>query len=995
MRRKVFASFAALIPVLICATQGRAQTSAVQPRITAPLDESSRVTLRGSLAAKARAEFDRGVASGATEMRDVRLVLGRSASQQAALDRYDAELQDKSSPNYHRWLTPEQFGKLYGPADADIAALVNWLQSHGLKVEPVPAGRTTIPFSGSVSQIENALHTSIHTYEANGESFLSNAKDPQIPAALAPVVSGVAQLNTLHPRPFSVKGNAGTANNHANRLEPVASASRPHPQLTVPTGNSTTPYVLYMTAGDAATIYDTPNSFNATFSSGTSYTGKGVTIGIGGDNAILASTFQNYRKLFVGDSATPTINATGNPVAGGDTGEAYIDTELSGALAPGATISFYVDPNLYTAMTNAINDNKVDIFSLSFGLCEQDMATGDNAALNALWQQAATQGIAVAVSAGDNGSAGCDATTDSKGNSVTTASGGLAVSGFASTPWNIAVGGTDFDGLLSGFSSYVSSTYGSASSFYRTATSYIPEAAWNDSTNVDTAVSANIPWTAVSGGSSYANIVAGSGGMSSCATNSTVDSPFSAGTCTSGYGKPSWQRGTGVPSDAARDLPDVSLMSGDGFDLAAWLVCDDSTTTNSSKQTVSTNCSTQSDSKFYFDGYGGTSTAAPAFAGILALVEQKSGGRLGQPLKQLYDLYNGPNAGSIYHDITIGNNSVPCGSGTPNCALTTGQYDFESGYNATAGYDLATGLGSVDVSQLVKYWGTGTGLGTSYVEITTSAASINGKSDPLTLTVSVTGTSGSTVPTGTLTLTGSGYSSPAQALSGTGSAAFTIPAGTLGAGADPLTASYSGDANYGSSSAAITIAVGPLYALSASAPAAITAGGQTASTITVNGTAYTGTVTLTCNLTTSPSGAAHVPTCNLGSSGKASLNSTTQIAQVSATVTTTAATAQLERPRWRVWPEAAGGASLALLVFFGIPARRRSWRAMLGLLTLCAALSTLSACGGGGGSSSGGGGGSGGGSAGTTAGQYVFTVSSSGSPSISTSPTATFTVTVN
>jgi subtilase family serine protease len=950
------------------------------------------MTLHGNVPAKARAEFDQGAASSGIEMRDVRLVLSRSAAQEAALEKFEAELQDKSSPNYHKWLTPEQFGKLYGPSDADIAAITNWLQSHGLKVEPVAPGRTTIAFSGSVSQIENALHTSIHSYQANGEAFLSNATNPSIPAALAPVISGVAQLNTIRPKPMNHRGNPGTADPQTKRLEPVPASPRARPDLTVPTGNSTSPYVLYMTPGDAATIYDTPNSFNAKFSSGTSYTGKGVTIGIGGDAAIQASTFQSYRKVFVGDSAAPTINSTGAVVAGADTPEAYIDTELSSGLAPGATISFYVDPNLFNAITNAINDNKVDIFSLSFGLCEQDLATADNAAINTLWQQAAAQGIAVTVSAGDTGSAGCDSVQTSTGANTTEATGGLGVSGYASTPYNIAVGGTDMDGLLTSFSNYVSTSYGSASTYYRTALSYIPEAVWNDSTNVDTTISANVPWTAVTGGSSYANISGGSGGASSCSTNTTVDSPYTVGTCTSGYGKPSWQRGTGVPSDAARDIPDVSLMSGDGFDLAAWLVCDDSTTKNSKNVSVATNCTTQTDGQFYFDGYGGTSTAAPAFAGILALVEEKTGGRLGQAAKQLYDLFNGANASSIYHDITVGNNAVPCTSGTPDCTKNSGGYYYESGYDTTAGYDLASGLGSVDASQLVSFWGTGVGPGTSSVALSPSATTINGKTDTLTVSVTVNGTTSLGTPTGTVTLAGGGYTSSAQALSSSGTTSFNIAPGTLSVGSASLAATYSGDANYGGSSASVTITVGPTYSMTASAPAAVTPGSQAMSTITVTGAAYSGSVTLSCALTTSPTGATHLPTCAFGSGGSSvTLSSTAASGTATAVVSTTAATAQLVRPSVHGWPGAAGGAVLALLVFLGIPARRRSWRALLGMLMLMAAIGSLSACGGGGGSSSGGGGTS---NPGTTAGNYVFTVS--GSPAVgSSTPSTTFTVTVN
>src|ERR1019366_4024440 len=129
--------------------------------------------------------FDQGAVSRATELAHIRLVLSRSARQQAALDTYLAELQDKSSPNYHKWLTPEQFGKLYGPADSDVAAIEAWLASHGLKVDGVSAGRTDIAFSGTVTQVEQTLHTSIHSFDVNGEKFFLNTTNPKIPAAFS------------------------------------------------------------------------------------------------------------------------------------------------------------------------------------------------------------------------------------------------------------------------------------------------------------------------------------------------------------------------------------------------------------------------------------------------------------------------------------------------------------------------------------------------------------------------------------------------------------------------------------------------------------------------------------------------------------------------------------------------------------------------------------------------------------------------------------------
>ncbi len=134
-----------------------AQTASTSPnaccaaRITQAIRESERTTLAGNVPSLARAEFDRGPVDGSTKLSHLRLELARSSAQEAALETYLAELHDKSSPNYRHWLKPEGFGQRFGPSDADIATLTAWLESHGLTVERVSAGRTNIAFSGTAS----------------------------------------------------------------------------------------------------------------------------------------------------------------------------------------------------------------------------------------------------------------------------------------------------------------------------------------------------------------------------------------------------------------------------------------------------------------------------------------------------------------------------------------------------------------------------------------------------------------------------------------------------------------------------------------------------------------------------------------------------------------------------------------------------------------------------------------------------------------------------
>jgi hypothetical protein len=687
---------------------------------------------------------------------------------------------------------------------------------------------------------------------------------------------------------------------------------------------------------------------------------------------------------------------------------------------------------------------------LSFGLCERNGSTGDNQYFAFIWEQAAAQGIAVTVSTGDSGSAGCD-----NQNTLKEAVGGLRVSGLASTPYNIAVGGTDYYALINDFSTYVteatkpSSAAGSSSTYYRTAKGYIPESTWKDSTYYlnNTTISQNEPWSAA-GYPSNDGIWAGSGGASNCSTNTTVDTQtqYTIGNCTSGYSKPYWQRGTGVPADHARDLPDVSLLAADGVDGAVWMVC----FPDLYNGVTTPLCVKDSAGSWYFGGVGGTSAATPAFAGMLALVQQKAGGRLGQAAKDLYDLYNGSHASTIFHDVTVGNIAVACTSGSPDCAKNSAGYYFEKGYDTATGYDLATGLGSVDVSQLIKYWGTATPGATATVSVTPSITTVK-VTDILTVTVSVAGSgslgtptgavtlsgggytsssemlssgsytftipagtlkggtetltavynadawnstyematgsttvsvdfrtptvtvtttplsgavnsnqgftvtaavtgSGST-PTGTVTLTGGGYTAPAEALEN-GRYIFTIPPYKLAAGTDVLTATYSGDSVYssGSNSATVVVTVSTFTLSATDVTLAAGAASSNVSTVTVTPAGgFTGLVTLSAVATVVPSGAVGAPTFTGSSVSIATGPATGTIA-----VVTTGVSASVRRisSKGKTWFRAAGGTLTAALLFFFLPLGSRRWRKMLSGLFLVAAVSFAGiGCGGGGGSS--------------------------------------------
>ena len=776
-----------------------AQSSPAVTRVTQPVDENARVVLAGNVHPLARRQFDQGVAPASTPTGNIRLVLGRSTAQQRALTQYLADVQNPHSARYHRWLTPAEYGAAFGVADSDLEAVEGWLASHGFAIHKVSPARNVIEFSGNFGEVESTFHTAMHTYQVDGVMHYANVADPQIPAALAPVIAGVASLNDFHPVSQAKLGARG----HFD-----ASTRRIRPDFTLFSGS--TPY-LFVDPADAATIYDTPNATLNTSYTGTTYDGTGVNIGVAGDSNIVMQDVTNYRVAFLNEAAatanTPTVVVDGSdPGVNGDEGEALLDTEVSGGIAPGAKVYLYtsgdsdLQSGLFNAIFRAIDDNAVSILNISFGGCEAAQGASGNALILEAEEQAAAQGISVTVAAGDSGSAGCDADTE------TTATQGFGVNGFASTPWAIAAGGTDYDVLATNFTQYVTDSVGGkltdgSAPYWGTALSYIPEEPWNDSTANNGDLSNNS--ALLSGGVS--DIVAGGGGASSCATSTST-------ACTAGYAKPAFQQGL-TPTDEVRDVPDVAFLAGNGLYGAVWLVCADHGQPGVGTDQDVSDCATtngQFTSQSSFSGYGGTSAAAPAMAGLLALVEQKTGSRLGQADTVLYQLASSQYA-TVFHDVTTGNNSVVCTAGTPDC----GSNNFLTGFNAETGYDEASGLGSVDAAQMVKLW--------SSVGLTSTATtfSINGSTAAVHVThgTTLTFSTGVTPATATGAVavvdtanetaggTGSGPQNDGQVAipltAGAGSAQYNgLPGGTY-----TVYAQYSGDSKDAASTSTPAIQV--------------------------------------------------------------------------------------------------------------------------------------------------------------------------------------------
>ena len=690
-----------------------------QPRITERIDERALRPLAGNTRPEANRLNDRGAVDESFPLEHMLLQLQRSPQQEDDLVGLIDDLHNSKSPRFHQWLTAEEFGRTYGPAQEDVDKIAAWLESHGFTVNVIYPSGMAIDFSGTAAQVRQAFHTSIHYFEVNGQRHVANASDPQIPAAFAPVVAGIVSMHDFLPHAMRTVHTDYTFTSSGGAFEAVVPA-------------------------DLATIYD----LNPLFNKG--YTGAGQTIAVIEDaNLYSTSDWYTFRSTFglsVYSSGSLTIDqpkpASGHNnckipgLAGGDDGEAILDAEWASAAAPGASIVVAACASTNTtfggliAMQNLINNPKPpEIMSISYGECEAENGATSNAAFNALYQQAVAEGVSVFVAAGDEGAASCDA-------NLNFATHGIGVSAFASTPYNVAVGGTDFsDSYLGTNATYWSNNN---SSVFGSALSYVPEIPWNDSCAGKLLVNFfgyPTPYGADSLCASKTakqdglrTVTAGSGGPSGCALGSPLSNGVVGGTCR-GYGKPSWQSGVaGIPKDGVRDIPDVSLFASNGLWGHYYVFCwTDSA--NGGAPCVGAPSG--------WAGAGGTSFSSPILAGIQALVNQKQAGPQGNPNYVYYKLaareYGAQGSstcnsstglsaaaapGCIFHDVTLGDNVVNCSgsvncygyvgkSGPPDGALSISNAFFEPAFNAAIGWDFATGIGTVDAYKLVMNWTAG------------------------------------------------------------------------------------------------------------------------------------------------------------------------------------------------------------------------------------------------------------------------------------------------
>jgi subtilase family serine protease len=696
--------FSALALTLLLAfpVASRAEaTNGSRPLITTAINENDLVTLTGNTPPQANSANDRGRVPDDLLLQNMQLELRRPAEQEEALETYIAGLQKPGSSNYHQWLTAEQFGA-YGLAKSDLNIIVNWLQSEGFRVNVVYTSGIVIDFTGTAGMIRKAFQTEIHYLNVNGKSHLSNMSDPTIPAALAPAVIGIASLNDFKPHGMY----------------------RSKSQYTVVEDGFT--YYLVVPA-DLATIYN----LNPLFAEGTA--GAGQTVVVLEDSDMETQDWKSFRSAFglsrytggtleiAHPGPSSGSNNCADPGVNGDSVEAALDAEWASAAAPDARIVMAACADTITfgtqiAINNLLNSAKPpQIISMSYGLCEADSGDALKAGFNRAFQQAVSEGISVFVSAGDANAAACD-------RPLAAAVHGIGITGWGETPYNVAVGGTDFaDSYLGENSTYWSSTN---SSTYGSALSYVPEIPWNDSCAsqlIATALGYETTYGAnglcnSSIGEDFLDLVGGSGGPSECATgNPSVPNEVS-GTC-KGYPKPSWQKVLGNPADGVRDIPDVSLFAANGVWGHYYILCD-------SQITPCTGAPVD------WVGAGGTSFSSPILAGIQALVNQKNGTYQGNPNVVYYALANteygargnsacnstlgnGAASSCVFYDVTLGDEDSDC-QGNINCydpsgsygVLSTSDSSYQPAFAAASGWDFATGLGSVNAFNLVNQWPT-------------------------------------------------------------------------------------------------------------------------------------------------------------------------------------------------------------------------------------------------------------------------------------------------
>lgn len=883
---------------LVAATTGSVWAQRPEARIKAPIDNGVRSSLQGTRLAMAQPENDAGRMSASAQLEQMTIVFGKSAAQQSALDTLIEDQQNPASARYHQWLSPDEFGAMFGAADSDIAKVQQWLQSQGFTVGDVSRNRSEIAFSGTIGEVETAFGTEMRYFRTGSETHFAPASDLTVPAALATAVVGVGHLNDLKPR---------------SHMRPVL------PETTVAHANFTSGQSgnNFVQPGDLAVIYDV----NAAYSAG--YSGTGETIVVIGQSAVTLSDISNFQTAAGVPVRPPTITLMPNTGAStfstGDQGESDLDLEWTSAIAKGATINFIYTGNgtntggAFGALQYAVTNKIGNIISSSYGDCEVDVGSNYFTFAAGYLQQAAAQGQTVISASGDNGSTDCSQNT----NQTTANRQAVSVDFPAGSQYVTALGGTEF--LAANITKNLNGTtvVGANAATYWTsisgtdvltsAKSYIPEQVWND----DSA-------TALS---------SGGGGVS-------IFAP-----------RPTWQTGNGITAGSFRLVPDISLASSPNN--AGYLYCSSDTSTN-----VTGSCSHgfRDVNTASLTVAGGTSFAAPIFAGMLAIINQRTNTPYAGLINPtLYSLAaNATTYANAFHDITIGSNA--CTSTLTTLCGTTGSQ--LTSYAATTGYDQATGLGSIDLYNLMQAWNaslTLTGANTTTTLSAAASPATTGTADAITMTV----TGATTGPTGPVSVTVDGGTATLVTLTAgatTSTATFSFTTATLGA--HSIVATYLGDATHSTSTKTLSLTAKSPGSFTVSAPAVSVTHGSTVTevvTLTPTGGYFGGT-----NITLTPSTIANAcySVTNPTLSGTAAVQVTVTINTNATNCTvqnlfkpgsgSAAATRTPARPGLPL-PAGVAFAALALAGFFG--RRSRKLRGAIAMIALLVAGFGLSGCG--------------------------------------------------
>ena len=716
--------------ILICSTLSFA---AAPDRITGPIVSSQLIKLSGGVPRRAQPQYDQGPVDPSFKLSYMTLLTVPPAGQQKAIDRLLAQQQDPRSPLYHQWLTPEQYADRFGLNPNDVQKITGWLQSQGFSIREVARGRNWIVFSGTSAQVETAFQPKIHNFDIDGEKHFSNTTPPSIPAALSGVVSGIRGLSDFRPKPHFRRGKPGYT-------------------LTTISG---IPY--FLAPGDVATIYDIGPLYTA------GYNGTGQKLAVMGQTDVYLADLYNFRNDFglplisgcttnsngviTACSAASTYlqyvvvgSDPGVPDTTGDLSESDLDLEWSGAVARNAQIIFVNAPKtangVFDAWYYAVDNHVAPVITLSYGICELG-EIGYFASDEAELTKANAEGITFLNSSGDNGAAGCDynppgtTSTYYPPSPYLGAENGLAVSYPASSPEVTGVGGTMIP------MEYYTPEYWNPNNSSGTtdnggsALSYIPENGWNDDQELGYYCAVNFatdPFCApvyagqvtVKSPQTYQEdwwISSSGGGPSNCIAINGSDA------CTGGFAQPTWQTVaiSGVPS--ARFTPDVSLLA--SSELPGYIFCTAISELPPYSGGSTSSCASGINYALenYYPIVGGTSSSTPIFAGMVTLLNQYLNGSatpgLGNINPQLYSLAK--NAPAAFHQVTAGDNYAPasnivyCQEGTPTTQPATLQCPSSGanagtmGYlaanaDANTGYNLVTGLGSVDVNNLAKAW---------------------------------------------------------------------------------------------------------------------------------------------------------------------------------------------------------------------------------------------------------------------------------------------------